>query len=156
MSHGAHLGAALAFVLALAGCKSDRPSSQDTGPSKASADAPKATPASVTVTATDFAFDAPADVPAGVVTFQLENHGKELHQAQVVRLEESWPSAVLDKVAGRAQRSGTQKTVECHISARARPVCLHLLYSQHGWKAALREGDDPALPGDSRVHDRWH
>lgn len=88
MSHGAQLGAALAFALALAGCKSDRPSNQDTGPAATSADAPKATPASVTVKATDFAFDAPADIPAGAVTFQLENHGKELHQAQLVRLED--------------------------------------------------------------------
>jgi hypothetical protein len=41
----------------------------------------------VTVKATDFAFEAPEKVAAGTVTMLLENHGKELHQAQLVRLE---------------------------------------------------------------------
>jgi hypothetical protein len=41
----------------------------------------------VTVKATDFAFDGPDKIPAGVVTMHLENHGKELHQAQLLKLE---------------------------------------------------------------------
>jgi hypothetical protein len=36
----------------------------------------------------DFAFDAPAQVPAGAVTIQLENHGKELHHAHLIKLED--------------------------------------------------------------------
>jgi len=39
------------------------------------------------VTAKDFAFDAPAQIPAGVVTLQLQNQGKELHQAMLVKLD---------------------------------------------------------------------
>jgi plastocyanin len=88
MYYGAPLGAALALIWAVAGCKSDRPSTDNAGASASSAEAPKAAPATVTVKAKDFSFDAPAQVPAGTVTIQLENHGKELHQAQLIKLED--------------------------------------------------------------------
>ncbi len=42
----------------------------------------------VTVTATDFAFDAPASIPAGPTTLRLVNRGPELHHLQLVRIEE--------------------------------------------------------------------
>lgn len=42
----------------------------------------------VTVTATDFAFDAPAEVPAGLTTFRLVNRGPSLHHIQLIKLEE--------------------------------------------------------------------
>lgn len=42
----------------------------------------------VTVTAYDFAFDAPASIPAGLTTFKLVNRGPELHHVQLVRIEE--------------------------------------------------------------------
>lgn len=83
MFHRARLGVTLAFVGAVAGCRSDR--SPDAG---AAAGAQNAPPASVTITATDFAFDAPAEIPAGAITFNLMNRGKELHQAQLIKLEE--------------------------------------------------------------------
>jgi hypothetical protein len=77
----------------LAGCKSDRPAS-GTGTSPATAtEPPKAAPATVTVTATDFRFDAPATAPAGAVTIHLINHGKELHQVQLVKLEDGKTAA---------------------------------------------------------------
>ena len=44
-------------------------------------------PPVITVEANDFALTLPAEVPAGVVTFRLVNHGKETHHAQVIRLE---------------------------------------------------------------------
>ena len=88
MYYSAPLGAALVLIWAVAGCKSDRPSTDSAGASGSSAEAPKAAPATVTVKAKDFAFDAPAQVPAGAVTIQLENHGKELHQAQLIKLED--------------------------------------------------------------------
>jgi uncharacterized cupredoxin-like copper-binding protein len=84
MYHGAQLGAALAIATVLAGCNSDRPEGQAKGSTGSAA----ATAASVTVKATDFAFEAPEQVAAGAVTMLLENHGKELHQAQLVRLED--------------------------------------------------------------------
>jgi plastocyanin len=88
MYYGARFGAALALTWALVGCTPDRPSTDSAGAPASSAEAPKAAPASVTVKASDFAFDAPAQVPAGAVTIQLENHGKELHQAQLIKLED--------------------------------------------------------------------
>jgi hypothetical protein len=80
-------GAVLTAVGVLAGCKSDRPSHQ----AEASAppvESPKNTPNTVNVTAKDFAFDAPTKIPAGVTRFELANHGKEFHQAQLIRLED--------------------------------------------------------------------
>jgi hypothetical protein len=44
-------------------------------------------PPVITVVANDFALTLPAQVPAGVVTFRLVNHGKEFHHAQLIRLE---------------------------------------------------------------------
>lgn len=45
-------------------------------------------PAVVTLTATDYAFEAPDTIPAGWTTFRLMNHGATLHMAQLVKLEE--------------------------------------------------------------------
>jgi uncharacterized cupredoxin-like copper-binding protein len=42
----------------------------------------------VTITAKDYSFDAPARLPAGATTMHLVNQGKELHHAQLVRLED--------------------------------------------------------------------
>ena len=55
----------------------------------ASSDAPgtDAAPTSVTLTATDYAFDAPDTVAAGFTTFQLVNHSDQLHMAQLIKLE---------------------------------------------------------------------
>lgn len=39
----------------------------------------------VTITYTDYAFDAPASIPAGVTTFRAVNRGKEIHHAVLVR-----------------------------------------------------------------------
>ncbi|HEY5939201.1 MAG TPA: hypothetical protein VIT87_00175 [Gemmatimonadales bacterium] len=95
MSHGARLGAALALTCALAGCKSDRPSPRNDATSTAAGETASAAPATVTVTAKDFAFDAPAQISAGAVAMQLRNHGKEIHQAQLVKLDEGKTAADL-------------------------------------------------------------
>jgi uncharacterized cupredoxin-like copper-binding protein len=42
----------------------------------------------VVVTATDYAFDAPATIPAALTTFRLVNHGKELHHLVLVKIPE--------------------------------------------------------------------
>jgi uncharacterized cupredoxin-like copper-binding protein len=44
------------------------------------------TPRVVTVKAYDYRFDAPARVPAGTITFRMENAGKELHHLWIVKL----------------------------------------------------------------------
>ena len=86
-------GTALALAVLLASCRSDRPPAEPAVATQADAPAP----AVVAVTAADFSFDAPAKVPAGTTTFRLVNHGKELHQAQLVRLEEGKTLADLAK-----------------------------------------------------------
>ena len=72
----------------VAGCNSDRGSPDKQPSSAATTDTAGGAPGTVNVTAKDFGFDAPAQVTAGQVTIHLENHGKELHQAQIVRLED--------------------------------------------------------------------
>jgi hypothetical protein len=52
-------------------------------PAKANA----AEPHVVTVVARDFAFQAPDQIPAGLVTFRLENRGQALHHLQLLRLD---------------------------------------------------------------------
>jgi hypothetical protein len=75
----------LAFAAALAACKSERPPAAEP---PATPTASASTPVPVTVTATDFKLEMPAKVAAGAVTLRLVNNGKELHQAQIVRLDQ--------------------------------------------------------------------
>lgn len=84
LSNRSLAGIAAVSVAALAACKSDRqPPSTETG-QPASAEAPAS--GSVTVTATDYSFDGPAKLTAGTNTLHLVNHGKELHQLQLIKL----------------------------------------------------------------------
>jgi uncharacterized cupredoxin-like copper-binding protein len=74
-------------------CRSDRPKTDTAAPP---AEATPAAPASVSasssvpviITATEFKLDLPATIPAGVVTMELRNEGKQLHHAQLVRFED--------------------------------------------------------------------
>jgi uncharacterized cupredoxin-like copper-binding protein len=72
--------------LALASCRSDKPPAAEAGAPEAAA-APAA-PSAVTVTATDYSFDAPAELPAGLTTFHLVNQGPSIHHVQLVRFGE--------------------------------------------------------------------
>lgn len=45
-------------------------------------------PDTVTIVATEYAFDAPASIPAGEVTLKLEDQGKLPHHVQLLRLDE--------------------------------------------------------------------
>jgi len=47
-----------------------------------------AEPTAVTITANDYAFELPAQIPAGVITFKLVSNAKELHHAVVIRLDQ--------------------------------------------------------------------
>lgn len=47
-----------------------------------------ATPNVVTITATEYAFDAPAQIPAGLTTLRLVTNGKEMHHATLIKLED--------------------------------------------------------------------
>jgi hypothetical protein len=100
-------GVLLVLVGAVAACKSDRPANNAASAPAASAPAAAAEapagPAQVTITATDFKLDLPAQIPAGVVSLHLVNHGKELHQAQVIRLEDG---KTLDDFAKAMKQNG--------------------------------------------------
>jgi uncharacterized cupredoxin-like copper-binding protein len=74
-------------VLANAACTIDG-ADEPRGTRQAYAQAPAAAPNLVTVTASDFAFASPATIPAGLTTVRLVNTGKEMHHAQLVRLDE--------------------------------------------------------------------
>jgi uncharacterized cupredoxin-like copper-binding protein len=66
-------GPVLVAISIVAGCKAK----------PASGDAPTA---SVSITAKDYAFEAPTSIHAGVTTMHLTNQGKELHHAQLIKL----------------------------------------------------------------------
>lgn len=79
--HAARATCAVILFLAAA-CKGD-----DAAPSDSSAATPGLAPAIVTVAATDFAFEAPDTIAAGVTTFRLQNKGPDLHHIIVMHLD---------------------------------------------------------------------
>jgi len=75
---GIHRLAGLVALLALAGgCERPQP---------APAAAAHAGPPVVTIRAKDYAFDAPAEITGGAVTFHYFNDGPDLHHVQLIRL----------------------------------------------------------------------
>jgi hypothetical protein len=94
MSSVSRLSALLCLAGALAGCRSDRPSSGTADVAVPDSAAPgalattTAAAAPITITASDFKLDMPASIAGGHVSFRLVNTGKEPHQGQIVRLEE--------------------------------------------------------------------
>jgi hypothetical protein len=79
-------GTALVVAGMLIGCKADgsRPAGQET----ATPAAAQNQPSTVEVVTKDYAFDAPDTLQAGLTTIHLKNEGKELHHAQLIKLEE--------------------------------------------------------------------
>jgi uncharacterized cupredoxin-like copper-binding protein len=90
MSPHSRLPALLYLAGAVAACRADRPSPTT------DAAVPSASVAPITVTATDFKLDMPATIPAGAVNLRLVNSGKELHHAQIVRLDQGKTVADLE------------------------------------------------------------
>ncbi|HEU4456175.1 MAG TPA: hypothetical protein VFR81_24115 [Longimicrobium sp.] len=83
--------AVVAGTVAAAAAGTTACGSADAQPSpeeKAAAAAAGAAPRVVTVTAHDYSFEAPAEVPAGPTTFRLVNAGEQIHHVQLVRLDE--------------------------------------------------------------------
>jgi len=85
-------GAAVVAALVLGGCGSERRADAPSA-EKPLADAPAAAPAAttpevLTVTASDYKFEAPDQIPAGLVTIQLVNKGPSPHHVQLLRLGE--------------------------------------------------------------------
>lgn len=69
-----------------AGAAAQHPHAAHASPAGNAAAAPVAVPL-VTVTARDYAFDAPDTLAAGLTTVRLVNRGPELHHVQLLRLE---------------------------------------------------------------------
>ncbi len=76
----------LTALLLLAGCaKADVAKNTDTA-AAAAATAGSVAPAIVNIVATDYRFDAPDTISAGLVSLRLVNNGKEMHHVQLVRI----------------------------------------------------------------------
>jgi hypothetical protein len=73
--------------LALASCRSNKPPAAAAG-APDSTPVASATPSAVTVITTDYSFEAPAELPAGLTTFKLVNQGPSIHHVQLVKLNE--------------------------------------------------------------------
>jgi hypothetical protein len=81
--------ATLLSALAVLACGRDRApaaSSDTTAATPAATTAPA--PPVVTITGTEFAFDAPAQIPAGLTTLRFVSNGKQLHHASLIRLDQ--------------------------------------------------------------------
>lgn len=91
------------LVLVLAGsvaCSGDRRAEEGSASaSVAAAESPRA----VQFTATDFAFEGPSTIEAGVVTFVFENHGQTWHHLQLVRLPAGWSMQDFQEAMSQAQ-----------------------------------------------------
>jgi uncharacterized cupredoxin-like copper-binding protein len=99
MSSHLRLPVLLYLAGAVAACRADRPSpDSDAAVPSASgvAAVPAATVSPITVTATDFKLDMPATIPSGAVSLRLVNNGKQLHHAQIVRLDQGKTVADLE------------------------------------------------------------
>lgn len=79
MKHLSVRGPRLAFVAVLAACAAEDETPRQTQTTAA--------PNVVSLTATEYAFQAPDTVPAGWTTFRLANHGVEVHYGHIVQLE---------------------------------------------------------------------
>jgi hypothetical protein len=77
-------------MLVLAACGRDHSaaaSADSTGTASAAQPAAPSAPAVLAITATDYAFDAPAEIPAGLTTIRVTVHAKELHHAALIRID---------------------------------------------------------------------
>jgi uncharacterized cupredoxin-like copper-binding protein len=84
------LTALIALGLVLAGC----------GATPAVATIPQ-----IVIKATDYAFDAPAQVNAGLISVRLENNGQELHHAQIARLQDGKTTADLQAALAQGEQA---------------------------------------------------
>ncbi len=86
-------GAAVVAALILGGCGSERRAEAPPADAPPAATPAAPTPEILTVTASDYKFDAPDQIPAGMVTIRLVNRGPSLHHVQLLRLTEGKTAA---------------------------------------------------------------
>src|SRR5687768_11399493 len=78
----------IAAVIAIAGCAVKEAPNETVADSAATPAATTAAANEVTITATEYSFDAPAEISAGLTSFWMVDNGKVLHHAQLIKLEE--------------------------------------------------------------------
>lgn len=90
MPHRLRTGfATLTIACVLAACTGRGSDRDEAGADGQRSEQPAAAaPNVVTVTATEFSFDAPAEIPAGLTTIRLVSNGQELHHATLIKLED--------------------------------------------------------------------
>jgi hypothetical protein len=92
MHHPRIIGAApILAVAVLVSCsvkEAPNPAVDTAGASAASTASTAPAANVVHIVAKDFSFEAPAQIPAGLTTLHLMNQGKEIHQAQIIKLTE--------------------------------------------------------------------
>ena len=85
--HRVSIGAVTVAAFVILGCAGNETADQiDSAATAAAPAAADAAPNVVTFTATEFSFDGPREIPAGVTTFRLVGAGKELHHLQIIKL----------------------------------------------------------------------
>ena len=78
----------LAAAVAVTACSvKETPQTADTSAADSAAVAAAPVANVVTIIATDYKFEAPDQVPAGLTTFNLTDNGKELHHATLIKLD---------------------------------------------------------------------
>jgi uncharacterized cupredoxin-like copper-binding protein len=87
---------AAAAAAAILGACTSRDADQAAATDSASEHAGHAMPTVVTVVATDFKFDAPTEIPAGLTRFVLKGAGREIHHATIARLADGKTAADLE------------------------------------------------------------
>ncbi len=80
------LAPALAAAILVA-CNHASQDAKSAGDSTGAAAPTTPSPNVLAITATDYAFDAPAQIPAGFTTVRVTSSGKEFHQAALLRIE---------------------------------------------------------------------
>ena len=82
------------MLLGLTTCGGEAPPAESSAP---------AAPTEVAFTASDFTFDGPTTIEAGMVTFVFENNGPQLHHLQLVRLPEGMTLEAFQAEMGKLQ-----------------------------------------------------
>jgi hypothetical protein len=97
----------LAAVVALAGCSvKEAPKEASTDSAAAPATTVAAAPNVVNVQASEYKFEAPDSIPAGLTTIKMNDTGKEMHHITLIKLDSGKTSA--DLAAGmKAMKPGT-------------------------------------------------
>ena len=79
--------ARLGMLVALAAASAcERTQGTAATPATAASTASSAAPSAVTIRTKDYAFDAPAEITGGTVTFHFFNDGPDIHHVQLIRL----------------------------------------------------------------------